>query len=138
MISKPHRTTAGLAAAVVALGSLAAGSLVLGTPAGAAPGPAITGVLQVYPTLLSSVTPSGSGSTDVIRVIGGAAMQSLTSATLDDCTNTASGPLVASSVEVSAANVATLVFPRPTPKSASRPVACSLLPNGTPMPGLAN
>ncbi|MDP1877772.1 MAG: putative Ig domain-containing protein [Actinomycetota bacterium] len=138
MKSTPRRTTATLAAAVVALGSLASGTLLLSAPAGAAPGPAITGVVQVYPTLLSSVTPSGSGSTDVIRVIGGASMQSLTSATLDNCTNTASGPLVASSVKVSAANMATLTFPRPTHTTTSKPVVCSLLPNGTPMPGLVN
>jgi hypothetical protein len=136
--SRQRRTTAGLAAAIVGIGLLGAGSVVLGPPAGAAPGPAINGVLQVYPTLLSSVTASGIGKTDVIRMIGGASMQTLTTAELD-CPNAANSPLRASSVKVSAANVATLVFPRPkpSPSATSEPVVCSLLPNGAKMPGLA-
>ncbi|MDQ5975727.1 MAG: hypothetical protein QG661_2936, partial [Actinomycetota bacterium] len=118
------------------IGLLGAGSVVLGPPADAAPGPAINGVLQVYPTLLSSGTASGIGKTDVIRMIGGASMQTLTTAELD-CSNAAITPLLASSVKVSAANVATLVFPRPKPVLTSEPVVCSLLPNKVKMPGLA-
>lgn len=105
----------------------------------------VTGVAQVYPTLMSThapATPQG----DVIRVVGSMSpslgSQGISTATLSDCTNTAKAQYTADSVTLSPTSaqpqtgntedtVATLVFDHPAITDTAAPATCSLMLNGS-------